>query len=160
MLEKNDSNLGLISKVILRAYQFSSVTQSCPTLWPHGLQHTKLPCPSLYPRVCSNSGPLSWWCHPTILSSVTPFSSCPQHFAASEVSPMSWLFTSGGQSIATSASVTVLPVNIQGWFPLGLIGLISLMSKGLLRVFFNTTVWKHQFFSAQPSLWSNSHTRT
>ena len=113
-----------------------------------------------YIPLCSNSGPLSWWCHPTILSSVTLFSSWPQHFPKSGVSPMSQLFTSGGQSIGASASATVLPMNIQGWFPLGLTGLISLMSKGLLKVFFNTTVWKHQFFSAQLSLWSNSHTHT
>ena len=103
---------------------------------------------------CSNSCPLSQWCHPTISSSVATFSSCPQSFPASGSFPMSWLFTSGGQSIRASASV--LPVNIQGWFPLRLTGLISLLSKGLSRVFFSTTVQKHHFFGTQPSLWSNS----
>ena len=101
--------------------------------------------------------PLSRWCHPTISSSVIPFSSCPQSFAASESFPMSWLFTSDGQSIGVSASALVLPINIQDWFPLGWTGRISLQSKGLSRVFSNTTVQKHQFFGAQPSLWSNSH---
>ena len=98
--------------------------------------------------------------HPIFSSSVVPFSSCPQAFPASGSFPMSWLFISGGQSIGASASVSVLPMNIQGWFPLGLTGLISLLSKGLSRVFSNTTAWKHQFFGAQPSLCSNSHIRT
>ena len=102
-------------------------------------------CPSLSPRICSNSYPLSQWCHPTISSSVTLFS-CPLSFPASESFPMSQLFTSGGQTIGASASASVLPVNIQGWFPLGLTGLISLLSMGLSRVFFSTTVWNHQFF--------------
>ena len=102
------------------------------SLWPHGLQHARLPCPSLSPTVCSNSSPLSQWCNPTISSSVTPFF-CPQSFPGSESFPMNQLFTSGGQSIGASASV--LPVNIQGWFPLGLTGLISLLSQGLWRVF-------------------------
>ena len=106
-------------------------------------------------RVCSNSCPLSRWCHPTISSSVVPFSSCPQSFPASGSFPMSQLFLSGGQSIGASASV--LPMNIQGWFHSGLPGLISLLSKGLSRVFSSTTIWKHHFFSTQPSLWSNSH---
>ena len=97
---------------------------------PHGLQHARLPCPSLSPRVCSNSCPLSQWCHPTISSSVVPFSSCPQSFPASGSFPMSQLFPSGGQSIGASASTSVLPMNIQGWFPLGWSGLISLLSKG------------------------------
>ena len=110
-----------------------SVTQLCPTLQLHGLQHARLFCPSLSPGVCSNSCPLSQWCHPTISSSVIPFSSCTQSFPASGSFPMSQLFTSGSQSIGASASV--LPVNIQGWFPLGLTGLISLLSKGLSRVF-------------------------
>ena len=118
-------------------------------LWPHGLQHTRLPCPSLFPRVCSNSSPLSWWCHPTISSSVTPFSSCLQPFPASGSFPMSWLFASGGQSIGVSASASVLPMNIQGWFPLGLTRLISLLSKGLSRLFSSTTIQKHQFFGPQ-----------
>ena len=95
------------------------------SLQPHGLQHARLPCPSLSPRVCSNSCPLSHWCHPAISSSVTSFSSCPQSFPASGSFPMSWLFTSGGQ--INGATVSVLPMNIQGWFPLGLIGLISLL---------------------------------
>ena len=125
------------------------------SLWPRGLQHARLPCPSPSPRACSNSCPLSWWCHPTISSSVVPFSSCLQSFPVSGSFLMSRLFTSGGQSIGASASV--LPMNIQGWFPLGWIGLISFQSKGLSRVFSNTAVWKHKFFGARPSLWSNSH---
>ena len=113
------------------------------SLEPHGLQHTRLPCTSLSPRICSNSCPLSWGCHPTISSSVGAISSsCPQSFPASGSFPMSRLFTSGGQSIGASASASVLPMNIQDWFPLGLTGLISLKSKGLSRVFFNTTVQK------------------
>ena len=107
---------------------------------------------------CSNSCPSSQWCHPTISSSVAPFSSCPHSFAASGSSPVNQLFTSGGQSNGTSASV--LPMNIQDSFPLGLTSLISLQSKGLSRVFSSTTFLKHQFFSAQPSLWSNSHIHT
>jgi len=106
---------------------------------------------SLCPGVCSNSCPSSRWCHPTILSSVTPLSSCPQSFPASGLFPMSLLLTSGGQRIGASASASVLPMNIQGRFPLGLTGLISLQSKGLSRVCSSTTVWKHQFFSIQPS---------
>ena len=135
-----------------------SASKSCLTLQPHKLQHSRLPCPSLSPGVCSNSCPLSQWCYLTILSSVAPFSFCPQYFPASESVPMSWLFASGGQSIGASASV--LPMNIQDWFPLGLTGLISLQSKGLSRVLSSTTVQKHQFFSAQISLWSNSHIHT
>ena len=108
-------------------------------------------------RVCSNSCPLSWWCHPTISSTVSvtppPALSLSQHQSL----PMSQIFTSGGQH--TRASASILPVAIQGWFPLGLTGLISLLSKGFSRVFSNPTVWKHQFFSVQPSLWSNSHIR-
>ena len=123
----------------------------------HGLQHNRFPCPSLSPRVSSNSCPFRQWCYPSISSSVTPFSSCPQSFLASGYFPMSQLFALNGQSIGASASASVLPMTIQGWFPLGLTGLISLQSKGLSRVFSNTTVWKHQFFGTQPSLWSNSH---
>ena len=111
-----------------------------------GLQHTRLPCPSLTPRAYSNSCPLHRWCHPTISSSVIPFSHL-QSFPASGSFPMSWLFESGGHNIRASASASVLPMNIQNWFPLGLTGLISLLSKGLSRVFSNTTVQKHQFFS-------------
>ena len=102
---------------------------------PHGLQHARLPCPSPPPGVCRNSCPLGWWCHPTISSSVVPFSSCLQSFPASGSFPMSWLFASGGQNIGTSVSESVLAMTIQGWLPLGLTGLISLLSKGLSRVF-------------------------
>ena len=105
------------------------------SLWPHGLQHTRLPCPSPSPGVCSNSCPLSQWCHPTISSSVVPFSSCPQSFPASGSFPMSQPFASGGQRIGVSVSASVFTMNIWVWFPLGLIGLISLLSKGLSRVF-------------------------
>ena len=120
------------------------------SLWSQGLQHTRLLYPSLSPGACSNSGPLSQWCHPTIASSVIPFSSCLQSFPASGSFPVSRLFTSGGQSIGASASASVLL--IQDWFPLGWTGWISLQSKGLSRVFSNTTVRKHQFFGTQPSL--------
>ena len=130
------------------------------SLQPHGLQHARLPCPSPTPGAYSNSCPLSRWCHPTISSSVIPFSSCLQSFPASVFFPMSEFFASGGQSIGVSTSVSVLPMNIQDWLTLGLTGWISLQSKGLLRVFSNTTAQKHQFFSAQLSLWSNSHTHT
>ena len=140
--------------------QFSSVFQSCPTLQPHGLQHARLPCTSLYAGACSNSCPLSQWRHPTISSSVVPFSSCPQSFPASESFPMSQLFTSDDQSIGVSASASVLPMNIWDWFPLGWTDWISLQSKGLSRVFSNTTVQKHEFFSAQLSSQSNSHIHT
>ena len=117
------------------------------SLWPNELQHTRLPCPSLSPGVCSTSCPLSWWCHPIISLSVAPFSSCPQSFPASGSFPVIRFFASGGQSIGASASV--LPMNIQGWFPIGLIALISLLSKGLSRVFI-TTVQKHQFIHTWP----------
>ena len=129
------------------------------SFWPHGLQHIRLPCPSPSPRVCSNSCPLSHWCLPTISSSVSPFSSCPQSYSALGSFLVSRLFTSVGQHIGGwgSASASVLPMNIQGWFLLGLTSLISLLSKGLSRIFSNTTVRKHQFFGIQPSLWSNSH---
>ena len=119
------------------------------SLRPHGLWHARLPCPSLSPRVCSNSCPLSRWCHPTISSSVVPFSSCLQSFPASGSFPMSQVFTSGGQNIGASTSTSVLPMNIQSWFPLGWTGWISLQSKWLSRVFASTTVWRHQFFSTQ-----------
>ena len=137
-----------------------SVAQLSLTLRLHGLVHTRLPCPSLSPRVCSNSCPLNWWWHPTISSSVIPFFSCLQSFPASGSFPINQFFTSGGQSIGASASASVLLMNIQNWFPLGLTGLISLQSKDLSRVFSNTTVRKHQFFSAQLCLWSNSHIHT
>ena len=130
--------------------QFSSVVSD--SLWPHGLQHSRLPCPLPTPRAYSNSCPSSWWCHPTISSSVIPFSFCLQSFQASGSFPVSQFFPSGGQSIGTSTSASVLPMNIQDWFPLGLTGLIFLQSKELSRVFSNTTVQKHQFFSTQLSL--------
>ena len=132
--------------------QFSSLTQSCLTLWFLGLQHARLPCLPPTPRAYSNSCPSSWWCHPTISSSVIPFSSRLQSFPASGSFPVSLFFVSGGQSIGVSASASVLPMNIQGWFPLGWTSWITLQSKGLSRVFPNTTVQKHQFFSAQHSL--------
>ena len=122
------------------------------SLWLHGLQHARLPCPSPSPRVFSNSCPLSQGHYLSISSSVILFSSCPQSFPSSRSFPVSRLFVSGGQSIGASALASVLPTNIQGWFPLGLTGLISLQSKGLSRVFSSTTVWKHQFFRVQPSL--------
>ena len=124
------------------------------SLRPHGLQHTRFPCPSPNPRVYSNSCPLSWWCHPTILPSVTPFSSCLQSFPASGSFPMSRFFTSGGQSIGVSASASVLPMNIQDWFLLGLTSLISLQSKGLSRVFSSTTVQKHELLTMLSFLYS------
>ena len=129
-------------------YQFSCSVMS-DTFRLYGLQRARLPCPSLTPGACSNSCALSWWCHPTISSSVVSFSSCPQSFPISGSFQMSQLFASGGQSIGVSASASVLPMNTQDWFPLGWIGWISLQSKGLSRVFSNTTVQKHQFFSAQ-----------
>ena len=139
--------------------QFSHSLMS-DSLQHFGLQHTRLPCPSPTPGGCSDSRPSSQWCHPTILSSVIPFSSYLQSFPASGSFPMSQFFTFGGQSIRVSASASVLPMNIQEWFPLGLTGLISLQSKEFSRVFSNTTVGKHQIFGIQPSLWSNSHIPT
>ena len=125
------------------------------SLWPHGLQHTSLPCPSLSPEICSNSCPLTQWCHPSVSSAVIPISSCPQSFPASGSFPMIWFFDQvASQSIRASALASVLPMKIWSWFPLGLTGLISSLSKGLSSVFFNTTVQKLQFFSTQPSLWS------
>ena len=116
------------------------------SLQPHVLQHARRPGPSLSPGVCSDSCPLSRWCYPTISSSATLFSFCLESFPASGSFPMSWLFASGDQSIGASASASVLPMNTQGWFPLGLTGLISLKSKGIWRVFSSTTIWRHQFF--------------
>ena len=150
------------------------------SLWHHELQHARLPCPSLSPWMCSNSSPLSKWCHPTILSSVAPFSSaqthvhpvddatssyivsssCPQSFPELGYFQISQFFTSGGQSIGDSASSSVLTMNIQDFFPLGWTDWISMQSKWLPRVFSNTTVQKHQFFCAQLPLWSNSHIHT
>ena len=130
------------------------------SLQPHGLQHAKPPCPSPTPRFYSKSCPLSWWCHPTISTYVVPFSSHLKSFPASESFPMSQLFASGGQSIGVSSSASVLSMNIQDWTLLGWNGWISLQSKGLSRVFSNTTVQKHQFFSTQLSLYSSSHIHT
>ena len=137
------------------ASEFSSVQFSCSvmsnSLRPHGLQHAWLSCPSPTPRTYSNSCPSYWWCHPTISSSAVSFS-CLQSFPASGSFQMSQLFASAGQNIGVSASTSVLPMNIQDWFPLGLTGLISLQFKGLSRVLSNTTVQKHQFFGIQLSL--------
>ena len=149
---------GIIScfLVVYVSVQFSHSVVS-NSLWPHGLQHSRPPCPSPTPGVYSNSYPLSRWCHPPISSSVVPFSSHLQSSPSSGSFQMRQFFTSGGQSIGVSASASVLPVNIQDWFPLGLTSLISLLSKGLSRVFSSTTIWKHQFFTTQPSLWTNCH---
>ena len=130
------------------------------SFWPHGLQYARCLYLSPTPRVYSNSCPLSKWCHPAISSSVLPFSSLLQSFPASGSFPMSQFFTSGSQSIGASALASVLPTNTQDWFPLGWTGWISLQSKGLSRVFSNTTVQKYQFFGAQLSSQSNSHIHT
>ena len=130
------SGLGLIPRVHF-SVQFSCSAVS-DSLWPHGLQHARLPCPSPTPGASSNSCPLSRWCHPTISSSAVPFFSCHQSFPASRSFLMSQPFASGGQSIGASALASVLPMNIQDWFLLGLTGLVSLQFKGLLRLFFNT----------------------
>ena len=130
--------------------QFSCSVMS-NSLWPHGLHHARPPCPSPTPRIYSNSCPLSQWCHPTISSSVVPFSSCLQSFPASGSFLMSQFFASGGQSIGVSASASVLPMHIQDWFPLGWTGWISLQSKGLSRVFSSIMVQKQLFFCAQLS---------
>ena len=132
--------------------QFSSVAESFPTL-PHGLQHAWIPCPSPAPRVCSNPCPSSQWYHPIISSSVVAFSSRLQSFPASGSFQMSQFFASGGQSIGVSASASVLPMNIQDWFPWGWTGWISLQSKGLSRVFSKTTVQKHRFFGQGVWVW-------
>ena len=140
---------------------FSSVQFSCSvvsnSLWPHESQHPRPPCPSPTPGVHWDSRPLSQWCHPAISSSIVPYSSCSQSLPASESFPMSQLFAWGGQSTGVSALASFLPKNTQDWSPLGWTSWISLQSKGLSRVFSNTTVQKHQFFGAQPSSQSNSH---
>ena len=140
----------LCRRAVINTVQFSRSVMS-DSLRLHGLQHARPTCPSPTPRVYSNPCPLSQWCHPTISSSVVPFSSCLQSFPKSGSFPVSLFFELGGQSIGVSALASVLPMNIQDWFPLGWNGWISLQSKGLSRVF-NTTVQKHQFFSAQLSL--------
>ena len=154
-------------KIVLKSFssvQFSSVQFSrsviSDSLRPHESQHIRPPCPSPTPGVHPNSCPLSWRCHPAILSSVVPFSSCLQSLPASESFPMSQLFAWGGQSIGVSALASVLPMNTQDWSPLEWTGWISLQSKGLSRVFSNTTVQKHQFFGTQLSSQSNSHIHT
>ena len=148
----------------MTSVQFSSVQFSCSvvsdSLRPRGLQHARLPCPSPTPRVSSNSCPSGQWCHPTISSSVVPLSSHLQPFPASGSFQMSQPFTWGGQKIRVSASTSVPPMNTQDWSPLGWTGWISLQSKGLSRVFSNTTVQKHQFFGAQLFSQSNSHIHT
>ena len=144
---------------LLSSVQFSRSVMS-DSLWPHELQHTRPPCPSPTPEVHSDSRSLSQWCHPAISSSVVPFSSCPQSLQASESFPMSQLFSWGGQSTGVSALASVLPMNTQDSSPLGWTGWISLQSKGLSRVFSNTTVQKHQFFGAQISSQSNSRIHT
>ena len=152
-----NENINTFSKI--NSVQFSCSVVS-DFFQPHGLQHARPPCPSPTPRAYSNSCPSSQWCHPTISSSVIPFSSHLQSFPASGSFPMSQLFTSGGQSIGASASTLVLPMNTQDWSPLGRTGWISLQSKGLSRVFSNTTVQNHQFFGAQLSSQSNFHIHT
>ena len=132
----------------------------CDSLQPHRLQRARLPCSSLSPKFCSNSCSLSLSCHSTIPFSVAPFVSCPQSFPASGSFPISLLLVSVGQSIGASASASVFSMNIQSWFPLALTGLTSMLSKGLSRIFSSTTVGKHQFFSDQTSLWSNSLIQT
>ena len=145
LLENMESHIHII--------QFGSVQSVISdSLQPHGLQHARPPCPSPTPRIYSNSHPLSRWCHPNFLSSVIPFSPCPQSFPASGSFQMSQLFATGGQSIGVSASASVLPMNTQDWSPLGWTGWISLQSKGLSRVFSNPTVQNHQFSCSQLSL--------
>ena len=143
----------------LSSVQFSRSVMS-NSLQPHESQHARPPCSSPTPRVYSNSGPSSRWCHPDISSPVIPFSSCPQSLPASESFPMSQLFTRGGQSTGVSALASFLPKKSQGWSPSGWTGWISLQSKGLSGVFSNTTVQKHQFFGAQLSSQSNFHIHT
>ena len=139
--------------------QFSHSVMS-DSLWPHESQHVSPPCPAPTPRVHPNPCPSSRWCHPAISFSAVPFSSCPQFLPASGSFPMSQLFAWGGQMIGVSASASVLPINTQDWSPLGCPGWISLQSKGLSRIFSNTTVQKHHFFGAQLSSQSNSHIHT
>ena len=152
-------NKAAINILIQASGQFSHSVVS-DSLRPHGLQYSRPPCPSPTPGVYLNSCPLSWWCHSTISSSVIPFSSCLQTVPVSGSFQMSQFFTSGGQNIGVLASASVLTMNTQDWFPIWRTGWIFLQSKGLSRVFSNTTVQRHQFFSAQLSLWSNSHIHT
>ena len=154
--ERKELGLFVINSIRYSHYPWSSVQFNgsvvSDSLWPHELQHTRFPCPSPTPKVHPNPCSLTRWYHPTISSTVVPFSSCPQSFPASGSFPMSQLFASGGQGIGVSASTSVLPMNIQDWSPLGWTGWISFQSKGLSKVFSNTTVQKHQFFSTQLSL--------
>ena len=152
-------DLGLISQVkhAISSFQSFSRVRFFAT---HGVQHARPPCPSPTPSAFSNLCPLSWWWHPTISSFLVPFSSCLQSFPASGSFLRSQFFTSGGESIGVSASTSVLPMNIQDWFPLGWTGWISLLSIGPSRVFSNTTVQKHQFFGAQLSFYSSSQIHT
>ena len=157
-MDRHTTIRGCVHVHVLLSVQFSrSVVSDC--LWPHEPQHARPPCPSPTPGVHSDSCPLCRWCHPAISSSVVPFSSCPQSLPPSESFPMSQLFTWGGQSTGVSALASVLPKNTQGWSPSEWTGWISLQSKGLSRVFSNTTVQKHQF-GTQLSLQSNSHIHT
>ena len=142
---------GVERRELFYTVQFSCSVVS-DSLRPHELQHARPPCPSPTPGIHPNPCPSSWWCHPTISSSIVPFSSCPQSFPASGSSQMSQLFTSGGESIGVSASASLLPMNTQDWSPLGWTGWISLQSKGLSRVFSNTIAPKHVFFGSQLSL--------
>ena len=154
-----EHNITISSQCCGKDIQFSRSLVS-DSLRPHELQHARPPCPSPAPWVRPNSRPLSQWCHPAISSSVIPFSSCPQSLPASGSSPMSQLCAWGGQSTGVSALASFLPMNTQDWSPLEWIGWISFQSKGLSRVFSNTTVQKHQFFGAQLSSQSNSHIHT
>ena len=159
-----DQSFQPTSRLLNVSSQFSSIQFSrlvvSDSLWPHELQLARPPCPSPTPGVHSNSRPSSQWCHPTTSSSVVPFSSCPKSLPASESFPMSQLFSWGGQSTGVSALASFLPKNTQDWSPLGWIGWISLQSKGLSKVFSNTTVQKHQFIGAQLSSQSNSYIHT
>ena len=158
-LKLNIQKTKIMASGCISSVQFSRSVVS-DSLRPHESQHIRPPCPSPTPRVYLNSCPSSRWCHPAISSSVIPFSSCSQSLPASGSFPMNQLFTWGGQSTGVSPSASVLPMNTQDWFPLGWTGWISLQSKGLSRVFSNTTAQKHQFFGAQLSSQSNSHIHT
>ena len=148
-------NVCITSRCHFKMIKIVCFTKSCPTFcWHHGQD---LPLLFWSPGVCSKSCSLSLWSHLTVSSSVIPFSSCLHSFPESGSFPMSWLFVSGGQNIGASASASVLPINTQGWFPLGLADLISLLPKGLTRVFCSTTIWKHQFSDTQPSLCIYDH---
>ena len=155
----NQFNIIKIYTIFTQSVQFSHSVMS-NSLWPQGLQHARPPCPSRTPGDYSNSSPLSQWCHPTISSSVVPFSSCPQSLPSSGSFPMSQLFSWDGQSTGVSPLASLLSKKSQGWFPSEWTGWISLQSKGLSRVFSNTTVQKHQFIGAQLSSQSNSHIHT